>query len=62
MHEISFLPALFPFSLPNLFAELVDAVRARWVDEGEEVAVPHLALGRIVAVRRVSVQEIVQVF
>lgn len=62
MHQISFLPALFPFSLPNLLAELVDAVRARRVDEGEEVAVPHLAVARIAAVRRVAVQEIVQVF
>lgn len=62
VQQIGFLPALFPFSLPNLFAELVDAVRARRVDEGQEVAVPHLAIGRIVAVGRVSVQEVVQVF
>lgn len=62
MQQIGFLPALFPFSLPNLFAELIDAVWAWRVYEGQEVAVPHLAVGRIVAVGRVSVQEIVQVF
>lgn len=62
MQQIGFLPTLFPFSFPNLLAELVNAVWARRVDEGQEVTVPHLAVGRVVAVGCVSVQEVIQVF
>ncbi len=62
MQQIGFLPTLFPLSFPNLLAELVDAVRARRVDEGQKVAVPHFAVGRVIAVGRVSVQEVIQVF
>lgn len=61
VQKIGFLPTLFPFSLPNLLAELVDAVRAGGVDEREEVTIPHLAVGGIVAVWRVSVQQVIEV-
>ena len=46
LQQLSLLPLVLPLPLPHLLAELVHAVERGVVDQGQEVPVPQLLVGR----------------
>lgn len=46
LHQVSFLPLVLPFPLPNLVTEVVHTVQSRVINQRQEVSVPKLLIRR----------------